>query len=77
MTILRIFECQNKSLDFIMYLINRELNATSERNVLFRINSLATRGTGERHPRDACDFQGGADLAWAVLHGCRRRPAQC
>jgi len=44
-TILRIFECQNKSLEFIMNLINRELNATSERNVLFRINSLATRGT--------------------------------
>ena len=44
LTILRIFECQGKALDFTMSLINRELTATSDRNLLFRLNSLATKG---------------------------------
>ena len=54
MTIVRILECQGKAIDFITYLVNRELAATTERNVLFRINSVATKGAPAAPPHRSC-----------------------
>jgi len=40
----RLFECYNKTFDFLKSITDYEINITSDSNVIFRGNSIATKG---------------------------------